>query len=252
MGDIAPSMTVPQEAPGTTTKVFGDWQKHFEAPAQSTNTALVTSLRSRYLGWSLTVTPNSSTGLLSFAKAGHATAALDTKYETSLSFRTYKAAKGRISNDPGTIKDRVTFGKYDYTWESQSYIIYNAAFTEGYNREDNLYILSKLPDGYSGPATVSPQHVDDLIIAATKWNSELHNEILVFDQQMWLKDAELYRSVQSASWDDVILDKGMKDSLIKDVETFFDCRAEYKKYAVPWKRGIIFHGVNTVSHAAIL
>ena len=244
MGDIAPNMTVPQEAPGTTLKVFEDWQKHFGAPAQSTSTALISSLRNRYLGWSLTVTTKAATGLLSYARAGHATAILDTKHETSLASRAHTLPKGRTATTPGKTKDRVTFGKYDYTWNDQSYIVYSVAFMEGYTREDNFYILSKLPEDYSGPAMVTPQCVDDLIVAATKWNAQLHNEILVFDQQMWLKDAELFRAVQSASWDDVILDQGMKDSLIKDVETFFDCRADYKKYAVPWKRGIIFHGVS--------
>jgi len=45
--------------------------------------------------------------------------------------------------------------------------------------------------------------------------------------------------VQTASWEDVILDPAMKKTLINDVHGFFDSRSLYQEYSVPWKRGII-------------
>ena len=75
----------------------------------------------------------------------------------------------------------------------------------------------------------------------------MHNEVLVFDQEMWTKSTELFSSVQSSSWDDVIMDEDMKETLVKDVEGFFDSREEYKEFLVPWKRGIIFNGLPGVS-----
>lgn len=35
----------------------------------------------------------------------------------------------------------------------------------------------------------------------------------------------------------------MKENLINDVEGFFENKELYKKFAVPWKRGVILHGV---------
>jgi SpoVK/Ycf46/Vps4 family AAA+-type ATPase len=64
----------------------------------------------------------------------------------------------------------------------------------------------------------------------------------VFDGGFWQKSQELYESVKKASWGDVILDEGMKKSLIGDHMTFFRSRESYSRLKVPWKRGIIYYG----------
>jgi len=93
-------------------------------------------------------------------------------------------------------------------------------------------------------------------LQAGKWTSELHDEVYVFDSGRWTKNKELYASVQSATWDDVILDPVMKADLITDVLGFFDNQALYAEYSVPWKRGIIFHGTpgngKTISIKALI
>ena len=81
------------------------------------------------------------------------------------------------------------------------------------------------------------QETDDLIRAAGKWTSQLHDEIFVFDNGYWDKSKELWNSVSGASWNDVILSPAMKQSLIEDVQGFFDNQELYAQFAVPWKRG---------------
>lgn len=48
----------------------------------------------------------------------------------------------------------------------------------------------------------------------------------------------------------------MKKTLVDDVEGFFDRKADYKQFGVPWKRGIIFHGIpgngKTISIKALM
>ncbi|KAG8531497.1 uncharacterized protein KY384_003126 [Bacidia gigantensis] len=224
MGELAQNMVDangPNDISGASIKVFEDWQTHFKAPAQSTHLALLSSLRTRYMGWNVVVTDGPRTALISFAKAGHATAVLDTNCDVYVNVRGYQPPKGRISTDQGELLDHTSFGKYDYSWNGHSFIIYHAEFEDDGNIMSNLYILSRIKHhearGASTPAA------DSLITAASKWNNELHDEILVFDQQHWTKDKELFAAVRSANWDDVILDKDMKQGLIKDAETFFDC-----------------------------
>jgi len=70
----------------------------------------------------------------------------------------------------------------------------------------------------------------------------LHDEIWVFNRGFWQKDYQLYENVLKSRWEDVILDKEMKDDLIDTAERFFDSREQYDRLGVPWKRGVIFYG----------
>lgn len=88
----------------------------------------------------------------------------------------------------------------------------------------------------------SPTATNQLLLEAGAWNNELHNEIWVFDGGFWEKSYDLWESIQKSSWDDVILDKSMKDQLIADVDDFFNSRDTYEKLKVPWKRGVIYYG----------
>lgn len=82
---------------------------------------------------------------------------------------------------------------------------------------------------------------DSLISAVGSWQSIEPDALYVFDGY-WYKSPELWREVQKASWDKVILDEKMKKDLVSVSDTFFDSRDIYEEYGVPWKRGLIFHG----------
>ena len=233
------------------TKVYEDYQTHFSAPCESSVTVILSILRRRYPDWTVTITP-ASTGLIPFAKAGLSKAEFVFSEDFFNLSKAYQPPKGRMPSEPGQIKDKIVFGRYNYTWNKHDYIVYQAEYDEGGwgRRAKTLFILAKREEGPStGP---SPDHVDELITAAAAWSEELHEEILVFDQEEWLKDKELYQAVSSSNWDDVILSKEMKDDLINDVEGFFSAEEDYKEFAVPWKRGVIFHGVGSFpSHKAL-
>ena len=233
--------------------VFDDYQKHNAGLQISSETAIVSSLRGRYPDWTVTVTP-AFTGLLAFAQAGQAKAELDIKTESLSAWRLYTPHSQRTSQEQGEMTDKVHFGKYDYEWNGEVFILYTATFQQGFGDEvENNYILrksdSELLDGRC-------RATDELIAAATKWNNDVHEEVLVFDQMSWTKNKELWASVQDADWEDVIMDKRMKETLVNDVEGFFECRDDYKEFAVPWKRGIIFHGLpgngKTISIKALM
>ena len=235
------------------TNVFDDLQKHSAGPRTSTGLAILTSLRGRYPEWTVTVTP-ATTGLFTFAQAGNAQADLDTKTESFSALRLHVPARDRASEEPGKMLDLVNFGKYDYRWNNMFFIVYTASFEHGLMRTvENNYILHKRQHELAqGRCEIT----DELIAAATLWTKKVHDEVLVFDQMVWTKDKELWASVQSSSWNDVILDKDMKDTLVKDVEGFFDCKDDYKEFTVPWKRGIILHGLpgngKTISIKALM
>ncbi|KAK4955224.1 hypothetical protein LTR10_007419 [Elasticomyces elasticus] len=69
------------------------------------------------------------------------------------------------------------------------------------------------------------------------------NRIAQVDRFLWAKDSALFASVDTTSWEDVIVSPDIKDKLNQDVMGFFDNRDLYRRAKVSWKRGIIFHGV---------
>lgn len=116
-----------------------------------------------------------------------------------------------------------------------------------------FYIVSpKTPE----LATESTPIIDTLLLTVGSWSLNLHKEIFVFDSGQWVKDKSLYKSVQSSTFDSVILAPALKKSLISDVLTFFSSRSTYTRLSVPWKRGLLFHGLpgngKTISIRAII
>ncbi|KAF2260436.1 P-loop containing nucleoside triphosphate hydrolase protein [Lojkania enalia] len=213
---------------------------HSSAQRVNTDIVLVESLRKQYPELDVIVVPPGPFNLLAYASAGFATAtpvedaAQDPVYGASLKWRSYVPPARRLDQRPGVIQERVIFAKFLYKWKHHEFLLYIANGRDGtssYPEITNHYILTK--DNHSA---------DQLIRDATAWGVELHNEVWVFDQGYWQKSAELWHSVQKSSWDDVILDEGMKSALIADVENFFDSQTTYDKLKVPWKRGIIYYG----------
>ena len=198
--------------------VFHDFEQHNAGLQTSSETAILSALRGRYPDWTVAIT-SSHTGLLAFAQAGQAKAELHTKTDSLSALRLYASPRQRISQDEGEMTDAVHFGSYDYVWKGEVFIVYTATFQQGFGQVEINYILHKrdeeLVDGRC-------RATDELIAAASKWSNNVHDEVLVFDQERWTKNKELWASVQSASWDDVIMEKNMKETLINDVEGFFD------------------------------
>jgi transitional endoplasmic reticulum ATPase len=209
-----------------------------QAPRINTDITVLMALEREYPDKRITVIPEYSCNLLSFAASGHAIAIPDNDSSAtnagSLAWQIYIAPGSRLNGGTGAIANNVLFGKYKYQWGDYEYILYLIEGRDGtssYPLVRNNYLVSST--GNSANA---------LMLAAGYYNTSLHGEIWVFDQGYWQKDAGLWESIQSSSWDNVILDEGMKKAMISDVNRFYDGRDTYKRLKVPWKRGIIYYG----------
>lgn len=152
----------------------------------------------------------------------------------------------------------LTVTRFSYEWEDKKFLLFHLVYQDPFQPQTRcFYILHARTT--TGNPNVEDGHcaeTDALVLSAGKWTSLLHEEIWVFDNGYWEKSKELWKAVEGSSWDDVILDPDMKTGLIQDVQGFFDNQTLYAQYAVPWKRGIILHGVpgngKTVSIKALI
>lgn len=50
----------------------------------------------------------------------------------------------------------------------------------------------------------------------------------MFEDSYWREDKDLWKNVQKADWEDVILDSGMKEGLKHEYRSFFKSEKVYK------------------------
>ncbi|KAL7920586.1 P-loop containing nucleoside triphosphate hydrolase protein [Trichoderma austrokoningii] len=233
---------------------FAAWNAHNSVGRTDTESTTQEFLRRAYPGYHITRTVPSKCDLLGYARAGHATSIL--QFEDDLdATRVYRLPPSRMDETPGKLEDVVNFARWDYSWRGNDFIIYQLAYVNQFHENTHfLFVLAA-----TSPQSVRHGHheaTDRLLLASGAWTKELHDELWVYDNSEWIKSKGLWKSVQDSSWDDVILSAAMRDKLVQDVEGFFNSREMYQKLKIPWKRGLIFHGVpgngKTISIKAII
>lgn len=182
---------------------------------------------------SSSIIPAGNVNLLAFAAAGYAQAELDLDDEPIVRWRGYSPPSTRHGS--GGLAESRFFAKYRYTWNSEDFILYSVVV----GLQTLQYVL-KEPHG--NETTLSNSAIiDKLILTIGEWYTIDEDIIYVYDGY-WSASKTLWKQVQDASWDKVILDPKMKKDLVDVSGKFFDSKDVYEEYGVPWKRGLIFHG----------
>jgi SpoVK/Ycf46/Vps4 family AAA+-type ATPase len=70
----------------------------------------------------------------------------------------------------------------------------------------------------------------------------VRGEILVYQDGYFQKNKELFDSIKTATFDNLILRDSLKEEIQSDFAQFFSSREIYERYGIPWKRGAIFIG----------
>lgn len=233
--DVSHQRTAGKNNPGSD-EAFIRFKEHNSKNRIATGLTFLNGLRQVHPDLYVTFVASSTCDLLAYAAAGNATAKFDTENEGFCAQRTFEAASRNFEETRGTLDDHVGFGKYAYHWNNQSFLVYLAEWLAPNGaRVRNFYVLTprtgaEVSSGHSSAA-------DELILTVSEWCTEVHEEIYVFDSGRWAKNKGLWKSVQQATWGEVILDSAMKKTLIDDIEGFFNRRDVYKQFSVPWKVG---------------
>lgn len=121
---------------------------------------------------------------------------------------------------------------FEVEWESHRLMVLLLSWPQGYFDSCRYYWI----------LTDTKDIADDFFAAICRWNSDVRDEVMVFEGGYWQKSRDLYESIKSATLDNLILSGTLKEDIYADVERFFESKPMYAEYNVPWKRGILFIG----------
>jgi hypothetical protein len=125
----------------------------------------------------------------------------------------------------------VANGAYDVTWKNTSFVVVTAKWPEGYRSRDTSFVV--------GPDRATTEELVDAVCAYCNHPQE---SVLAFRGGCWRKDRGLYRAVQASSFEDLVLAGSLAQEIRDDFTSFMASKAQYEKYGVPWKRGVLFLG----------
>ncbi|ESK94426.1 atp-dependent zn protease [Moniliophthora roreri MCA 2997] len=206
---------------------YEGWLKHSSARIPNSPLQGYELLRKEYPDHSLVAFNDFRLNLLDFP-AAQVTPLENTPLVTNL----YFISLGNTASIPGMLLDGVLVGSFKVVWQTFEFILYTVEYPAGFGTVQQNYVL------HDGPE----ENTRSMLLSAGIWADKLHNEIWVFDQGWWRKDAGLWYEVQKADWKDVILKDEFKKALQKDVYGFYNSEELYKDLGIPWKRGLIMYG----------
>lgn len=229
MADIEPFTLIEESRGGERHQFFDDVLESEAAKTADHDLHYISGLRQANPGMIVTGIPAMNVPLVAFAAAGHARCELDKETDSFASWRGYRPPA--LRQNKGTLAESVFFAKYHYQWSHEDFILYVVGQVQ--------YVLKERRD--SEHALGPSKATDQLIQSVGDWLLSDQEVVWVYDRY-WMQSKSLWKQVQKANWDKVILDEGMKTELAKAANNFFSSRDVYEDLGVPWKRGLLFYG----------
>lgn len=121
--------------------------------------------------------------------------------------------------------------KFEVQWQNEKLDVILMSWQAGFCKTRYYWILADSKD-----------LAERFFSTVCYWNSEIRGEVLVFENGYWAKNTELFQSIQSATFDNLILHDNLKEDIKNDLIKFFASQEIYTNYGIPWKRGILFIG----------
>jgi hypothetical protein len=137
-----------------------------------------------------------------------------------------------IPNETATaFEEDVKHGWFDVRWKGHALEVVSLSWAH-----DNC------ADRFSWVIAESRQVAESFVEAVTKFCEDVRGQVLVFDDGHFRKSEELFKSIQAANFDEVVLGGTLKEELRADVSRFFARRSFYEANGIPWKRGLLLIG----------
>ncbi|KZV77176.1 P-loop containing nucleoside triphosphate hydrolase protein [Peniophora sp. CONT] len=200
------------------------WYRIGSATHMGTEINLLHELKAQYPGHAVVLTRDSVLGTPG--------ALIKPISQDDLVMNVFFAPFPRRSERAGILAAMIQFAGFHLNYRDHDYLVYTIQYQKDLRINTQQYILH---DGTRTP-------IYELLYDSGAVRRKIYSSVLVFEQGFWWRDALLWRELQSADWEDVILEEDFKESLRQDVYNFFGSEKLYQQYKLPWKRGIIMYG----------
>lgn len=119
----------------------------------------------------------------------------------------------------------VIAGRSTFTYSGSSFVAYKSTWTRD---RQKFYFYDLVSD--------SEETGKELAKNTYVYGATLREEIWVYQGGMWMANKQLYKAVQAASWEDVVLEDTFKEGLRRDTKGFFESKDIYEDLETIWKR----------------
>jgi hypothetical protein len=122
-------------------------------------------------------------------------------------------------------------GAFDVEWNGARLRVYLVQWRESYRSVERSVVVAE-----------TLELAEAFVAAVNAHCNQPGAQVLRFNGGCWSRSAELYRTIQTASFDDLVLAGDQKAKIQADFTSFLRGREEYERYGVPWRRGVLFLG----------
>ncbi len=125
----------------------------------------------------------------------------------------------------------VVNGYFDVRWEGQALGLLQLQVESACGMANRVWVVAE-----------TAAAADAFFAAVCRWTTPIRDEVYVFQEGYWAKDGDLFKAIQSSRLDNLILPPGLKEAIRDDAAAFFDSRDRYRRFNIPWKRGLMLLG----------
>jgi hypothetical protein len=120
---------------------------------------------------------------------------------------------------------------YDVRWRDHDLKVIVATWRDGFHTVSQSQVLAE-----------TIEIAREFVLEGCAFCNHPGDAIMRFQNGCWSKSHELWQMVQASSFEDLVLAGDLKERIVDDFSSFLAARAEYERYKVPHKRGVLLLG----------
>ncbi|THH09323.1 hypothetical protein EW145_g2100 [Phellinidium pouzarii] len=156
-----------------------------------------------------------------------------------------ESIKRAAEDTKGGLSSRLVTGILKFRYKDTNFLVYKISWYQERSQRVMYDFVFDAPDNVvrevkDNSSIKSAGH--DLVSDIYHWSQALKDEMWVFQDGHWRKDAVLWAAISGSSWDDIVLEQEFLEGLRRDTRTFFENRSIYQELGVVWKRGLLLLG----------